>query len=89
VERELQTTHAATIATHLASGNGVLIVIRMQEWVVPDFNGMRARGLLGVYIEGGPTQAEALRAWNKPKLINQPPEGWRAYEQFIWIDPRQ
>jgi hypothetical protein len=86
-QRELQTKHGAAISNHLNSGNGVLVIVRMQEWCLPDFNGMRARGLLDVCIEPGRTQDEALANWNKPKVLKGPPFGWRTYEQYVWIDP--
>jgi hypothetical protein len=87
IHRELTTTHAQEIEDALARGHGALVIIRMQEWAIPDFNGMRARGLLGVYVEGGATQEQALDAWQKPKLVKSPPLGWRAYEEYFWIDP--
>ncbi|MBI3681949.1 MAG: hypothetical protein HY235_16325 [Acidobacteria bacterium] len=88
VQRRLQTTHAAAIQNILARGDGVLVIIAMQEWIIPDFNGNRARGLLSVYVEGGPTQTAALASWrNTPKLLQGPPLGWRRYEQYAWIDP--
>jgi len=86
-QRELQIKHGAAISGHLNRGDGVLVIARMQEWALPDFNGMRARGLLGVYIEPGKTQDEALANWRKPKLVKEPPFGWRAYENYVWIDP--
>lgn len=88
IRQELETTHAGEIMDNLSRGNGVLVIIRMQEWVVPDFNGMRARGLLGVYVEGGATQNEALASWQKPRLVKEAPLGWRSFENYAWIDPR-
>jgi hypothetical protein len=89
IDEELKTTHAAAIQTALASGKGVLIIVRLQEWAQPDFNGMRARGYLGVYVQPGFTQNEALERWNQPKFINLPPEGWRAIENYVWVDPKK
>ena len=88
IQHELATTHAAEIEDHLIQGHGVLVIIRMQEWIIPDFNGMRARGLLGVYVEGGPSQEAALEEWQKPKIIKGPPWGWRTYEEYFWMDPK-
>lgn len=87
IQSELETTHAGEIIGHLSRGNGVLVIIRMQEWAIPDFNGMRARGLLGVYVEGGATQREAIESWQKPKIIQEAPLGWRSFERYAWIDP--
>jgi hypothetical protein len=88
IQRELTTTHAKEIEENLAGGRGVLVIIRMQEWIIPDFNGMRARGLLAVYVEGGETQGAALDRWQKPKLLKGPPWGWRTYEEYFWLDPK-
>lgn len=87
IEWELKSTHAKEIEEHLSRGDGVLVIIRMQEWIIPDFNGMRARGLLGVYVEGGRTQQAALEEWQKPKIVKGPPLGWRSYEEYFWLDP--
>ena len=86
IENQLKTTFAKRIGEEFAQGNGVLVIIRMQEWARPDFNGMRARGLLGVYVEGGKTQEEALEKWRQPKLLQGPPEGWRDYEEYMWLE---
>jgi hypothetical protein len=87
IQHELSTTHAQEIADEFARGNGVLVIVRMQEWIIPDFNGMRARGLLSVYVEGGPTMEAALDEWRKPKWLQGPPWGWRTYEEHYWLDP--
>jgi hypothetical protein len=88
IDRQLETTHAEAIKRILARGHGVLIVIRLQEWQTADFNGMRARGLLGVYVVGGATREKALEEWRKPKYLQGPPKGWRVMpEQYLWIDP--
>jgi hypothetical protein len=89
VDEEVQTKHAAAIEAALASGKGVLIIIRLQEWARPNELGMRARAFLGVYIETGYTRAEAMANWDRPKLIKAPPEGWRDFENYVWIDPKQ
>ena len=78
VEKQLNTTYAKAIAAHFSRGNGVLVIIHMQEWAQEDFNGMRARTLLGVSIEGGPNQKAALDRWqSQPRLLQGPAEGWR------------
>lgn len=88
VEKALKTTHAPAIERILAGGGGVLVVIRMQEWRIPDWNGQRARSLIGVSVEGGRTEAEALNAWRgTPRIMQGPGLGWRYYEQYAWIDP--
>jgi hypothetical protein len=88
VVKELQTTRANEIRTILSQGQGVLIIIRMEEWRYPDFNGMRARHLLGVIVRGGPNAVTALQSWqNEPQLLRSPMQGWWAYEHYLWIDP--
>jgi hypothetical protein len=87
IQEEIETKHADTIAQTLARGEGVLVIILMQEWERPDFNGMRARGLLAVYLEAGPTQEAAMQAWHQPSITIGPAKGWRTFEQYLWIDP--
>ncbi len=88
VQREVETTYAQTIQHMLARGDGVLVIIALQEWIQPDFNGMRGRGLLSVYVQGGPTQAAALENWRGvPRLLQGPAKGWRVFERYAWIDP--
>jgi len=87
IQKEITTTHANEIQEALAQNQGVLVIIRMQEWIIPDFNGMRARGLLDVYVESGPTQDAALQSWQQPKILKGPPWGWRTFEEYFWIDP--
>ena len=90
VEKRLKTDHAKGMAANFARGNGVLVIIHMQEWAIEDFNGMRGRALLGVSIEGGVTQEAALKSWrDQPKLLPGAAEGWRAYDRYMWIDPPQ
>lgn len=88
VQQKLVNTHAKGIQAILSRGEGVLVIISMEEWEQPDFNRMRARMLLDVYIEGGPTQAIALKNWRRiPRLLKGPAKGWRSFEQYVWIDP--
>jgi len=88
VQRELTTTYAEAIRQILARGDGVLVIISMQEWEQPDFNGMRARSLLGVFVEGGSTPESAIATWREvPRFRRAPAKGWRSFEQYAWIDP--
>lgn len=88
VQQKLTTTYANGIQAILSQGDGVLVIISMQEWEQPDNNGMRARTLLDVYIQGGPTQVIALKNWQAmPRLLAGPAKGWRRFEQYLWIDP--
>jgi hypothetical protein len=88
VENQLKTTYAQEISDNLARGNGILVIIHMQEWEREDENGMRARSLLSVSIEGGPNQQAALDSWqSQPRLLKGPPDGWRTYDRYMWIEP--
>ncbi len=90
VQKEVETTHAAYIARAQERGMGTLVIITLQEWETPDFNGMRARSLLAVYTQEGATQPEALNKWLRtPQLLQGAPKGWRTYEQYAWIPPRR
>lgn len=69
---------------------GTLVIITIQEWETPDFNGMRARSLLAINTQEGATQPEALnKCLRTPQLLQGAPKGWRTYEQYAWIPPRR
>jgi hypothetical protein len=88
VQQKLADTHAKYIEQALARGEGILIIISMQEWAIPDFNGQRARSLLAVYVQSGRNEAEALSQWRgQPRLMQGPGKGWRTYEEYAWIAP--
>jgi hypothetical protein len=70
----------------LMRGDGVLIIIRLQEWEMADYQGRRARNLLGVYIKGGATQAAAKQAFSN-SLLEAPARGWRVVTEYMWIEP--
>jgi hypothetical protein len=88
VQEKLGTTYAKYIEQAFARGEGVLVIVRIQEWDASNYNDQRARSLLAVYVESGPNQAAALANWRgQPRLLQGPAEGWRAYEQYAWIAP--
>jgi hypothetical protein len=87
VRTELETTRAGEIRQILSRGEGVLVIIRLQEWILPDFNGMRARTLLEICLKAGADQQDALRKWALPSYKRVPPDGWQAVENYVWIDP--
>jgi hypothetical protein len=88
VESELRTTHAGAIERILGSGQGVLVIMRMQEWNIPDFSGNRARALIGVSVQGGESEDDALYRWRAtPRLLAGPANGWRSFEQYAWMGP--
>jgi hypothetical protein len=90
VRHRLETHWKAGIQRMLSNGNGVLVVIMMQEWAQPDFNGQRAHALLDVTIVEGPTQERALARWKTEKANVLRPgwaSGWKPYERYGWIPP--
>lgn len=88
VRKRLGTNLNNGVQAILSRGDGVLVVIALQEWEQPDFNGNRARLLLDVHIQGGKTQPQAEARWNgTPRLLRGPSKGWRVTTQFGWIPP--
>jgi hypothetical protein len=88
VRKEIETTHAASIENIFARGDGLLIIVMLQEWKAPNDLGMRARFFLGVAVRGAPDQQTALAAWrNEMKLLPGPEKGMRAIENFVWLPP--
>ncbi len=86
IEEDLKTKHATAIENILNRGEGVLIIIHMQEWAYPDFNGMRARAYHGISLAGGSSQDDALNKWRSvPRLLQGPAKGWRCFENYGWI----
>jgi hypothetical protein len=76
------------VASILVRGEGVLVIIQLQEWATPDVQGRRGRGLLDVLVQGGHTQQAAQQAWERtPHLLKGPPRGWRVVTQYGWIPP--
>jgi len=88
VRRQLETTYAMAIQNILNRGDGVLVIMEMQEWKIPDFNGMRGRMLLSVSVIGGRTQADALDEWRRtPRFLQGADPGWQTFERYGWIPP--
>jgi hypothetical protein len=88
VDRRLKTELAPQIQSILERGDGVLIVISLEETEQEDNNGKRARLLLAVYVHGGKTESEARASWeNTPRLLRGPAKGWRTVTQYGWIPP--
>jgi hypothetical protein len=89
VKRELETTHLTAIQAILNRGEGVLVIVRLEQWIIPDFNGMRARSLLSVSVTGGTSQEAAINEWrNTPRLLTGAAIGWESFERYSWIPPQ-
>lgn len=90
IQKEIETTHAKHINAVFAKGQGVLLIIHLQEWERPNDIGMRARTYLSVNVQGGPSKQQALHAWNWiPRLLQGAPKGWRIVTLYVWMDPLQ
>jgi len=88
VKQQLQTRFATAIGNSLSQGQGVLVIVSLQQWQQEDFNGMKARMLLSVNIEPGPTMDAALKSWRGiPRLLAGAPPGWDVIETYSWIAP--
>jgi hypothetical protein len=88
VRSDLQTKKAKAVAEYLSRGDGVLVIIGLAQWKIPDFNGQRNKILLSVYIEPGRTQEQALGNWRRtPRYLQGAPEGWEPFETYSWIEP--
>lgn len=82
--------HAEAINRIHARGDGALIVIKMKEWSVADFNQNRVHNLLGVYLSSGKSRLTAISSWHdpmQPKLTEVASKGWRSYYDYIWLAP--
>jgi hypothetical protein len=89
IEDELKVKNRAFIERSLRQGDGVLVIIRMEQWKQPDFNGMKARALISVEVCSGPTEEQALEKWRRmPKLLKGGAIDWEQLpEQYTWIPP--
>jgi uncharacterized ParB-like nuclease family protein len=70
---------------------GVLVVVMLQEWEIPDEQGRRARNFLALTTSfGGRTRDEAISLWySTPSFLPGAPRGWRVRTEFLWIQPQR
>lgn len=88
IRSRLENELAQQVSSTLIRGEGVLVIIQLQEWETPDLQGRRARGLLAVNVQGGASQQAARQTWDSvPRLLQGPPRGWRVATQYAWIPP--
>lgn len=88
INRRLQNELAPRIQGILAQGRGVLVVIQLQEDAIADDNDRRGRMLLGVYVQGGDTQAGAQANWESASnLLPGAGAGWQFVTRYGWIPP--
>jgi len=88
IEKRIKEDHADTIRRIHANGLGVLVIVARAEWEIADFNGMRARMLVGVYVQGGLSPNDAFERYNsQSSLTAGPPKGYRMMpKELIWIN---
>ncbi len=88
IEEDLQTKYKTAIENILNRGEGVLIIIHMQEWSLADYNGMRGRAYHGLSLSGGVSYDDAMEKWTGvSRLLQGPSPGWRCFENYSWIPP--
>jgi hypothetical protein len=88
ISNRLENELVQGVISILMRGEGVLIIIQLQEWETPDVQGRRGKVLLDVLVQGGPTQQAAQQAWERtPHLLKGPPRGCRVITQYGWIPP--
>ncbi len=88
IQEDLETKYSRTLEMMRSRGDGVLLIIHMQEWETPDFNGMRARTYMGLSLQSGQTELEAKSRWySQAQLLPGPARGWRPFDTFSWIPP--
>lgn len=86
-QEDLDGKHAQSIARHLARGEGVLVIIAVSEanWITP--MGDHMRSYVDTYIQGGRTQAEAIRLWQQPRYLQGAQENCHVASEYVWIPP--
>lgn len=88
IQHDIDMRHAKYIGEMLSRGNGVLLIAAIEEAIIPDFNGNRARLFLTTYVQSGVNATNALETWrNQPKYLQGPSRGFNIVEQYAWIDP--
>lgn len=90
IKKRLESDYLGSIQRAMIDGKGVLVIIALQEWSIPDGQGRRARSLLSVYIQSGHSKGEAMKKWhNTPHILQGAAPGWRAVTQYGWIPPQE
>ncbi len=86
VRRRLETDYRDYVQQALNRGEGVLAIIYMDEWVLPDVNGFHPKMMVGLAVQSGSTQAEAMERYrSRPNLTPGPSANCRLYETYQWI----
>lgn len=89
VEKNIQSALQSAnsdVARKMPSKGGVLVVVTVHEWKVPDINGFRAKNVRSSYVHGAFESPErAIEAYlNADRLEEAPSDGWKIERLFFW-----
>lgn len=86
VRRRLETKYRDYVQQAFSRGEGVLAIIYINEWILPDVNGFYPKMLAGVAVESGPTQDDAFYTYrSRQNLTPGPSPNCRIYEMYQWV----
>lgn len=86
VQRRIETDYRDYVQQAFNRGDGVLVIVYMQEWILPDVNGFHPKMMQGMSVHAGRTREEALANYNsRPNLTPGPSANCRTYEMYQWI----
>jgi hypothetical protein len=71
----------------LPEKGGVLVIIGVKEWAIPDATGTRARSYLSMHIAGAGSSPKTVlgRYRSMPQLVQGTAKGWRRVEEYVWV----
>lgn len=89
VKRRLETSYKNYLQQAFDRGEGVLVIVYMEEWILPDVNGFHPKMMLGVGVEAGRTRDLAMDKHLSTPSITPGPSSTlsRPFEQYQWISP--
>jgi len=66
---------------------GVLVVVGIQEWAIPDPTGTRAQMFLSIHVGGAGCDPVAVMKdyVSTPRLVPGAAKGWRRCDEYIWV----
>lgn len=90
VQSQLETMYKDQVERTLAGGQGVLVIINIQEPILEDVNGYRSRVLRSIVLKSGPSSEVTLNGWNSENRFGIGPDpNCRIVEEYLWLDPHQ
>lgn len=88
VQKQLESTYKSQVEGAFANGQGVLVIINIQEPVREDVNGFRSQVLRSIVLKPGPSAELTLRQWRSADSFGVGPDpNCRITEQYLWLDP--